>query len=303
MKEPAPFKRLVTHANCADGLASAMIVDAALPGIEIVFANYNTPELDNLRASEGLLFCDMTPPRSRVEEFVAAGATVLDHHLHARDIVEAFGERGVFSDEPGVSGATLAYRHVFEPRRGRWLDGESFARIIGVRDTWQTESAEWPAACALSAALLHMPRMHWFPASKTPAPIARALSEEMFGLGHILMLERRVDAKEIARDGTILFEDYKGRVWHCFPDGRRLVSDAAEELRRQGHPLACGWFQDVKDGLLRTTLSLRSDGSVDVGAICKAAGGGGHARAAGCTVNVGDPRTALTMVLGARLTA
>lgn len=111
-------KTIVTHDNCADGLASAMILRDVLPKAQLLFLQYNSPDHLNLEATEGMLFCDFSPPAGRVEEFTKAGAVVLDHHKGAKDIVAAFGEFGVFADEkddPGVSGAVLAFREVWLP--------------------------------------------------------------------------------------------------------------------------------------------------------------------------------------------
>lgn len=109
---------IVTHANCMDGLASAMILLDVLPSAKIVFCQYNTPDYLNLPATPNMLFCDITPPRDRAAEFVTAGSIVLDHHKTAKDIVLMFGANGVFGDEianPGISGAMLAYQQVWVP--------------------------------------------------------------------------------------------------------------------------------------------------------------------------------------------
>jgi len=70
--------KLITHDSCADGLASAMIVKDALPAVEVVFAQYGTPSLEELEPSPGLLFCDLTPPRARAQAFADAGAICAD---------------------------------------------------------------------------------------------------------------------------------------------------------------------------------------------------------------------------------
>ncbi len=110
-------RRVIVHANCADGMASAMILHDALPDAEVVFLQHGTAEFLSLPATTGMLFCDISPPADRVAEFVGVGAIVLDHHKTVRDVVEAFGDCGVFADEtkePGVSGALLAYREVWD---------------------------------------------------------------------------------------------------------------------------------------------------------------------------------------------
>lgn len=294
--------KLVTHDNCADGLASAMIVRDALPHVEVVFAQYNTPSLDLLPATPGLLFCDIAPPRARAGEFVEAGALVLDHHAHARDIVELFGERGVFADEaalPGVSGAALAYEHVWEATRGRepgLRKVEDFARLVGIRDTWQKDSPDWDHANDLHAALMGLPQAYWL--RPDGRGISNAMSADSFELGKLGRAKRAATVAEICGTGSLGLVDPAGREWLVFPDRASYTSDVGEAGRLFGIPVTCGWFQTVAYGQLRTVLSLRSDGTLDVGALCKRFGGGGHTRAAGCTLDESHPLVAVRRVLG-----
>lgn len=292
------FTKLITHDSCMDGLATAMIVLDALPDIEVVFAQYGTPSLERLPATSGLLFCDIAPPRDRAAEFVDAGAVVLDHHKHARDIVEQFGTRGHFADESahaGVSGALLAYWHVWVPQSRRESPAiETFARWVGVRDTWQKKSPEWEAANDLYAAMSSLPRDYWL----VPSGIARAMFPTSLELGRLCRAERSRAVSAICDCGTLRMQDAAGRSWAVFPDSHHHVSDAAEALRQRGVAVTCGWFQRVEQGSLRTVLSLRSqDGSVDVGALCKVFGGGGHTRAAGCSLIGDNPLDAVRVLL------
>lgn len=299
--------RLITHDACADGLASSMIVRDALPHVEVVFAQYGTPSLEALPASSGLLFVDITPPRERAAEFVEAGAIVLDHHKHARDIVALFGDRGVFADElgsPGVSGASLACEHVWmgtvaEQPGDRRETVRDFARLVGIRDTWQRQSPSWELASDLQVALMGLPREYWL----RKGGIVRALSSDSLELGQLWRAQRAETIGKICSAGTARLVDPAGRQWAVFPDCHRHTSDVAEAMRGRGVAVTCGWFQVVDDGAVRTVLSLRSDGSVaqalDVGALCKSFGGGGHSRAAGCRVSVSDPLVAVRRVMEA----
>lgn len=299
--------KLVTHDACADGLACAMIVKDALPEVEVVFAQYGTPLLEALAPSSGLLFCDISPPRERAGAFVDAGAIVLDHHKHARDIVELFGDRGVFADEvsrPGVSGASLAHEHVWLGAVGHHLEDRrytvgEFARLVGIRDTWQRPSPSWELASDLQVVLMGMPRAYWL----RRGGIGRAMSNDALELGQLWRSQRAETVAKISSTGTVCLIDPAGRQWAVFPDSHRHTSDVAETMRARGVAVTCGWFQAVEDGAVRTVLSLRSDGSwqhpLDVGALCKSFGGGGHSRAAGCQVGVSDPLVAVRRVMEA----
>lgn len=136
------IKTIVVHDNCPDGLASAILLHDVLYDAEIKFVQYGTDAYKALTPAPGVLYCDFSPPirtkkvvadgaetyvideedRAKLQEFVAAGTLVLDHHKTAKPIVEAFGDNGRFGDEvsePGVCGALLAYRHVWLPLRNR----------------------------------------------------------------------------------------------------------------------------------------------------------------------------------------
>ncbi len=301
------IRKLITHDNCADGLASAMVALDAHPGLEVVFAQYGQPSLEALEPSEDMVFCDIAPPRDRAQAFVDAGARVLDHHKHARDIVERFGERGVFADEvtdPGVSGALLAYRHIWLPRRLSGAPGpglgspglswtvEEFARLAGIRDTWQNQSEDWIRAQDLHSVLMGLPREYWL----QPRGVDTALQQ--LDLGRMFRERHLEKVRDLCARGTIR-EPGPGGTWALFPCQAALMSDAADALRGEGVAVALGWFQIVKEGNVFTVCSLRSDGSVDVGELCKRFGGGGHSRAAGCTMPTTDPKDCVSALKAA----
>lgn len=293
----ARVTRIVTHANCADGRACAILAGDVLPQATIEFLQHNSQAHRELEADPGILFCDFAPTRDRVDEFVAAGALILDHHQHSRDIVEAFGPCGVFADEeaaPGVAGATLVFFHVWRPLAGAALSiprgagygereaaiarAEEFATLAGIRDTWQRSSGLWDAAQVQTAALMYYPWSHW-----ARRPSRPWLTHEELAIGQTEMERNAEHVERAAADAnytTILIGDR----WHhtATVNEIRIVSDLAEHLREtRGISLCIGYKQRCDAGELLTQVSLRSDGSVDVGAIAKRLGGGGHSRAAG----------------------
>lgn len=271
-------RTIVTHEGCADGIASAIILRDALPSARVEFVQYNTPAHRDLRVSDGMLFCDMTPPAARVQEFVDAGAIVLDHHRGAREIVDAFGERGVFADEatePGVSGATLAFREVWRALVPRGYGGEvssefdNMATLAGIRDTWQCDDPRWREACAQAAALRFWPIEMLF-------GIGGETLEHRLAIGEVL-LQRDAD-----RDERSIAEAYRFEV-----GGIRVLafeglhtSDIAERMENDVD-LVLGWHYATEDGRARMVVSCRSRGAVSALALAKANGGGGHERAAG----------------------
>jgi hypothetical protein len=274
-------RTIVTHEGCADGIASAIILRDALPNARVEFVQYNTPAHRDLRATPGMLFCDMTPPQQRAQEFVDAGAIVLDHHKGARDIVEAFGDRGVFADEatePGASGATLAFNEVWyrfaatKRSPGDYCSLSDLATLAGIRDTWQRSDPRWREACAQAAAL-----RFWPPEMLIGAPIDALV--QRLEIGETLL------QRDEARDERSIAEAYRFEV-----GGIRVVafeglhtSDIAE--RETDVDLVLGWRYLIEEGRARMTVSGRSRGAVSALALAKANGGGGHERAAGFKID------------------
>lgn len=145
---------IITHVNCADGIASAIILHDALPNAKISFVQYGTQEHRNLKpAPVGItLFCDFSPHPETVQEFVKVGAIVLDHHKTAKDIVSAFGDNGVYGDEEtalGTCGAMLAFREVWNVVEypSSKHDIYELAHLADIYDTHQVSNKLYKKAC------------------------------------------------------------------------------------------------------------------------------------------------------------
>lgn len=273
---------LVTHANCPDGLATAMIARSWNAGLPVTFATHD--ELRTLPTQPGMVFCDIAPPRERAREFVEAGAWVLDHHLHQKDVVELFGARGVYADQPGVSGALLALEHLTpEPStpltRSSQVHNRLFAELVGVRDTWQQDDPRWVEACELQATLMHMPRDYWQLAVRGTPPIVNALQLAK-SIGPMLRGSRLDAVERVVRQGLVdMGELMPGKRFGCFPDPQNLISDVADAA--EGYDVIVGFQPFVRTGSRKTKVGLRSRTGVDVGALATLNGGGGHEAAAG----------------------
>lgn len=278
-------KHIVTHKDCADGIASAMILRDVLPGTRVTFIQYSTPEQRNLVAEPGMLFCDFSPDKERVKEFVDVGTIVLDHHKFARATVEAFGEYGIFADEAGVCGAVLALRHVWKPlwdaaavgmpAGARTLSMERLATLAGIRDTWQKSDPQWQEACEQAEALRFWPVDHLF----------RASTEDWPGmiqpLGGVLFAKNLEFAKHLT-ETSYRFTSTKGTRVLIF-GGTSMSSDTAEQAG-DTTDLVVGFGYKCDEGEPIVIFSTRSHTDFNCGAFCVAHGGGGHTKAAGFSV-------------------
>jgi hypothetical protein len=294
---------IVCHDNCSDGTVSAMLLHDALPSARIRFCQYGISH-EKLEVKPNMLFCDFSPHESRYQEFAAAGAIILDHHKSARHIVDSFGERGVFGDEatePGVSGAVLAFRHVWLPLTNlrRKHDDEvrhaaDIARLIGIRDTWQKHDPDWLSACELGESVRFFSQDSWliedpFAPERHPWWAARR------SVGQRLVEKQHVTLRKVL-EGAYRFTSPAGTRVVLF-SGTKLTSDACEVVKEMADLIVGFDYFAVEDGQASLGYSLRSYASskFDCSTFCKTLGGGGHSKAAGFSVRfdpalgTGDP--------------
>lgn len=285
-------KTIIVHDNCADGLASAILLKDAFFGrdIPIRFMQYGTDDHKNLVAEPGMLFADFSPPEARAKEFVDAGALVLDHHKTAKAVVEAFGENGRFGDEatdPGICGAMLAYQHVWLPLREQLAIQAAFAKkfatLAGVRDTWQRTSEHWREACLQYHILMFVPRDRWL--AKTLTEIASTWESQFAWIGELIQEKQDRTVQKVS-DKAYRFTTDKGTRVVVF-EGVKVTSDTAEFLH-DAVDLVVGFNYEVENGTPKVILSTRSHTTFDCAKMCKAHGGGGHTKAAGFNVQMVD---------------
>ena len=290
------IKIIVSHERCPDGVAAALILKDVLPDAKVIFCQYNSPEHETMIAQPGMVFADFSPHKSRIEEFVGVGAVVLDHHRTAKEVVAAFGELGVFADEkaePGVSGATLAYREVWYPLwvnlRGRITvdpdteDGlysyfvRKFAEIAGIRDTWQKKNPLWEPSCIQASALFFAPQEDMIASGLRQIYADWATRYEW--VGAITNAKHRRRCERAVREGY-RHTTAKGNRIIMF-QGTKLSSDAAEAPGAENADIICGFDVIYEAGQVKYLYSTRSRTNFDCSALAKTYGGGGHRAAAG----------------------
>jgi hypothetical protein len=296
---PIPIEKLravttiVAHDYCPDGAASALILKDVLPDAKVIFCQYNSPLHETLAAEPGMIFADFSPHQSRTQDFLDVGAIVLDHHKTQKETVEKFGENGVFGDEsldPGVSGAVLAYREVwqrltntddftvFGREFAEWV-GE-FARVAGVRDTWQKKSPDWERACEQSSSLLFVPQETLVRMGLRE--VWRNWDMQLGWAGKVAFAKHKKIVARAVREGY-RHTTAKGHRVLLF-QGSRLSSDAAEAPDAANIDIICGFDVIYEGRRVKYLYSCRSRSGFDVSALAKAYDGGGHKAAAGFNI-------------------
>jgi uncharacterized protein len=277
---PSTIRRIISHENCPDGLASAILAKLAAPEAVVEFCQYNTPQHRGLVPSSDTVFVDFSPHRGINAEAWAAtpNVWVLDHHEHAKDIVELFGDRGIYG---GVlrSGAWLVWQYLLNCAEG---SAANFAVLASIRDTWLTSDPEWPAACALAKLLMAVDRDIWL---RSPHHAIKACEESEW-IGFALAETEKIKAQRVL-DHEVLRKSHGGYEVGMFTGQGELSSMVGELGRAAGLDVTvcCLMVYDREKGH-KLVYSMRSGERVDVGAMAKFYGGGGHARAAGFTVDL-----------------
>jgi oligoribonuclease NrnB/cAMP/cGMP phosphodiesterase (DHH superfamily) len=299
---------IISHANCPDGTAAALILRDLFGyasddhvAVRVSMIQYGSAEHLALEPAPGQIFCDFSPHRSRVRDFAdAPDIFVLDHHREAKDIVQAFGERGVFADEDvdvGVSGASLAAMlHEKCSIAGRGTRHhervQEFAHLISVRDTWQRKDPRWEDACELSSVVGHL---GWEQLSKDAlVPLLRDQSVSWDDLGQ---MNRARSESRVTRaiEKGIRRKSWKGtRVFMV--RGKGLSSDVAEALG-ENDDLVVGFDYEGEGNAPKLIMSMRSHTDFDVGAFAKWMGGGGHRKAAAAHVPEDEGRSPYAQVM------
>lgn len=293
----AQVRTLITHrregALCPDAVAAAIVVRDVLPQIAIRFVSYGE-ELALLKPTPGMLFVDIAPSPERAVAFREVGAIVLDHHETAREVVESFGDNGVYADryaEPFVSGAMLAFREVWTPlayRKGQrpgnhYTEGRGasgvhrLAFLAGVADNHVTGSSAYEDACEQAAALAFWP-FESFPAPAFDSYGTGQALREMLAIGKVLRRKQKAETTRLVKIGS-RFTTERGTRVVVVPS--RETADAAEEIGGDADVVVGFSFGLSASGLPTMIVSTRSLTTFDCGEFCKANGGGGHLRAAG----------------------
>lgn len=284
-RKPHCVKHIISHANCPDGYASAMILGQAFQDARRTFHHYNDGTLPE--PAEGQVFVDFSPPPEKARAYLDAGAFVLDHHKGAAEVTRVFegAGQGLYADnegdEHGVSGAMLALLAL--PEGHETHARRYFARLIGVRDTWQRGDEGWEEACQIASALIF----------RGPPATMRGLGEDvdwdliesLVKIGTLVQAERKRLVQN-AVDHAFIGTTPAGTVFAVF-DGYSLSSDAAEKLDAD---LVCGLVTHATPGKIVVRCSCRTRKGYQVLALAKAYGGGGHENAASFTLGSGGAK-------------
>jgi bifunctional oligoribonuclease and PAP phosphatase NrnA len=231
-------------------------------------------ELDaRVRTADAVLVLDTGEPRrvGRVAKHLPEGKVlVLDHHPPAEGGIPGPGLR----DPSACATGELVY-DLFSVAGDPWLP----AMVQGVYVAIETDTGSFrfsnttPRAHAIAAHLLSL--------GVDPESVYRRLHATV-PLERIRMIRLALDNLETDPDLPITWISIPREVTHDMdadPDDLDGVADYARNV--EGTEVAIT-FRETRDGA--TKISFRSNGDVDVNAIAREFGGGGHVKAAGAVL-------------------
>jgi len=289
---------VIYHANCWDGFCAAWVARKALGEIDVVPAQYGSAPPDV--TDRKVYVVEFSYPREQMRQVAsqAKWLIVLDHHKTAKEALDGFVDEvlqrpDLVQNRPGSelpyvqfdmnkSGGRLAWEH-FNPGyletegafAGQWIVPPVpwLVNYTEDRDLWRHAlDGTQEINAALRSYPLEFELWDQFE-KKDPrstfyhegAAIRRA--EKAIVDTHVR------NAREVEMDGHRILS----------VNATVLFSEIAGELAK-GRPFGACYF-DRQDG--KRQWSLRSDDhGVDVSAIAKAHGGGGHAHASGYEVSL-----------------
>jgi oligoribonuclease NrnB/cAMP/cGMP phosphodiesterase (DHH superfamily) len=299
---------IIFHASCPDGWAAAYICHMKYPEAELMSLNHGLlpatlDELVNYVADKDVIMVDYSL-RTRFDNdqlnIAAKSFRILDHHKTAQAVLEG-APYATFDMKR--SGAGLAWDYLFGKNMMlHWYDDEIKPAFIKPRPWWvsYTEDQDlwnWalPDSQLVNAFLMVQPRTVEIWDDLTKRHDVTSATEAGIGVrSYIEYYTRSVVAER--QDGILLFEgrNYKVSVLNIPYAG---VSEAGNALVNLGYEIGLAWFERG-DGITQFSLRSLKGGDVDVSAIAKSYGGGGHASAAGFQLSLSEGRRLVDTILG-----
>ena len=260
----------IYHGNCADGFGAAWVVRKALGDIEFFPGKYQEPPPDV--TGKDVVMVDFSYKRPVLLEMAAKenSILILDHHKTAMEDLVDLPENVTAKFDMSHSGAMMAWDHFFPGQ-----EPPPLLLHIEDRDLWRFAL---PHTREIQAAVFSYP----YDFKVWDQLMARSLCA-LWTEGSAIERKHFKDINELLGVTTreMLIGGYRVPIANL---PHTLVSDAAHELAK-GRPFA-GCYWDTPDGRV---FGLRSnDEGVDVSAVAKQYGGGGHRNASGFRVSFVD---------------
>jgi len=306
---------IIYHGNCPDGWAAAYICKLKYPEAEFMPLNHGLTDeaLEDLFAmvdNKHVIMVDYSLRTRELNDKLAALANtfrILDHHKTAQAVLEG-APYAIFDMKR--SGAGMAWDYLFG--KDAYLEGDGYLeRPFWISYTEDQDLWNWvlPHSQEINAYLMVQPRTVevWDKIIEMSAADAEKRGK---GVRSYIEYYTRSVLAEVQegvlffQTGTIESEDetitlpvytsYRTGVLNIPYVG---VSEAGAALVESGFDIGLAWFERG-DGLIQFSLRSKKGGPIDVAAIAKTYGGGGHNNAAGFQVSLREGRDIVDGIIG-----
>lgn len=282
------------HKNCPDGWAAAYIASIKYPEAKLIPLDHGAPFDITQVYGKDVLMLDFSLRTREDNDCVASQSRsfrILDHHKSAREVLEGVPYA---TFDMKRSGAGLAWDYLFgeDSPEACYDQGTNFeprpwwVGYVEDRDLWNWALPFSREVCAYLGTL-EFTKEAWDVLDQPVFNKARATELGQGALAHINHYVR--EAVKQAQTGTL--QGYKTAVLNV---PYLNCSEVGHELSKT-HEVSLTWFERG-DQVIQ--FSLRSIGEIDVSAIAKTFGGGGHKNAAGFQKSVEDGRELVDLILG-----
>ncbi len=255
-----PIPLVIYHGQCRDGFCAAWVARRALAEAEFYPAAHGQTPPDV--AGREVYVLDFSYPRSTMDRMAeeANSLTVIDHHKTAE---EALRGAPYATFDMNRSGAGMAWDFFFPGRSRPWM-----VDYVEDRDLWRYRLPDSRSVNAYLSVLA-------FDFTVWDVEARDGDIDTATRLGAVVESKTGQYVREVAKNAyRTEFEGHQALVVNA---PQVDISELLEHLAMAA-PISIGWWRRA-DGLI--SYGLRSRGDVDVSAIAKKYGGGGHAQAAG----------------------
>ena len=288
---------IISHNHCPDGFCAAYIAKKKYPEAEVLFLDHGfVPPFGTVKGKDVLVldFSWSTRADNDAMAHDAKSFRILDHHKTAQATLEG-APYAVFDMKR--SGAGLAWDYLFgkDSIKLKVLADCSFEYNLPLERPWYVNYVEdrdlwnwkFPKSKEICAYLGTLPFTFeaWDRLGEVDLKDALVL-----GCGALAHIDHYVrEAVQQAQTGIL--QGYKTAVLNV---PYLNCSEVGNELAKT-HEVSLTWFERG-DGMIQ--FSLRSIGDIDVSAIAKIFGGGGHRNAAGFQMPYEKGRELIDQILG-----
>jgi nanoRNase/pAp phosphatase (c-di-AMP/oligoRNAs hydrolase) len=271
------FDTIIYHASCPDGWCSAYLARQVCPGAALVPYTHGTPVNPERYRNLEVLMVDISWDRPNMDRLqaVAKSLLVIDHHKTAQAALDGF-HGAVFDMTRSGAGLTWDTLRI-GPRP--W-----FVNYVEDRDLWRWA---FPDSKAVSAYIMALPQT-----IEAWDELHRMTAFEASQKGRAIQLHIDHYVDSVVRTRQV--GSFQGLITAVINAPYVNISEACHLLCSHAD-IGLGWFERG-DGQIQ--FSLRSEGDLDVSAIAKMYGGGGHKNASGFQLPIPAGRALIDRILG-----